>query len=749
MTIRLQALLLCFLSTLYACGGDGGRHANNGSKPDPADQESKKFTVSGSVIKGVIKNADVTLYGKNGEEWMELASTSTDNDGLFSLDYSSNKESIAYKATVTSKGKDETQMVCDLYNGCGTYPIASLDLDTNQDGIINFGESFYVDEYFSMTAVWLKDENNKDYDITITPLTSAAAELSLGQGDTLEAIAAGNQFVKQWAMLDGELPFIPSMDLTSLDEVEDTLGLDMEQLKHAVISASIGQSQQDVSVALDQFKHAFQNCQVSLSTYDFYSMFFRSNAFLNRLGALHELPSNQLEKMASDFGSMFFSSYDNQYTSDDACQLYEVPGTELERVKAMVSDIRTLGNVIKENQENWQVDLEAYGQELQTAQELAQEPIASLSESLSKLAARLSQYQDNGHDWTSTPITLPDLTVNPTYEENDHGGELTDQSLNLVVHFIDGENEIDLTIDLDHENNPFRGTIADPTPINEYSMVFDGTAKSQGIEIELMDSEIKLADFGGENFPWFEDANVDLNVEEYNYFYGNLKRVGLLLNLAVNQELSSTSISNWEGGLLLFGIASTYEDELSVDNFYLSIQNLNLRATSINGDDTLQAMLNSSEFNLSRDLYQSYYYEYERIYYGGLARVEVFLDSEALPNFSVAAEFDVDGMEYNRECISYWWCSSSSESELEAIPHQAELTFSFNGHYLKIINPEDSIFHLDNQHGSRLTMNLDGEKEIGYLGLNYSDSPIYGVVSKTSDDVYIVRYSDGEFESLY
>lgn len=759
MSSLFKILLFCFLSTLYACGGGNGRDKNDHVEtPEPSQQTSKKFTVSGSAIKGVIKNAEVTLFGKSGdsandegegsEEWVELASVSTDSNGHFAMDYSSNKEAAAYKVVVTSKGDQETQMVCDFYNGCGSYSITSLELDENQDGIINFGESFYVDEFFSMSAVWLKAENNKDNEITVSPLTSAAAQLALGQGDTMDAIAAGNQFVKQWAKLDGELPFIPSLDLTSLDEVEDTLSLDMEQIKHAVLSASIGQSQQDVSVALDRFEEAFQNCEVSLGSYDFYGMLFRSNAFLDTLGTLHSLPSNQLEKMSNEFGSIFFSAYNNQNTPVEGCQLYQVPGTELDRVKEMVSDIRTLGNVIKENKESWKIDVDAYHDKLLIAQDLVQEPLLSLSESLSKLAMRLSEYQDAGHDWTSTPIVLADLTVTPTYEEQSLGGEVTDQALTLLVHFVDGENEVDLNINLSHDNELFRGTIDNPQPLDEYSMFFNGTAKGEGIEIKLSDSEIKLADFGGEAFPWFEESGIELNLENDDVYFNDAKRVGLLLNLSVNQSLDASNVEDWQGMVLLFGTVSGYGNDLTSDQFTLALQNLNIKANSIDGNSTLQAILTSSDFDLERYYYEGSYYETKRTIYDGLVKAEIFINKEDLPNFSVAAEFQVAGMEYSRNC-KYWWCDEYDESEFDALMKKAEVTFSFNEHYLKIINPEGSIFHLENQHGSRLTMNLDEKKDVGYLGLNYSDSPIYGVVSKTNDDVYIVRYSDGEFESLY
>lgn len=111
---RISALAVAITATvgLAGCGGGGG---SSSSTPDTPAQQ----TVTGSAVKGVIRNATVTawLLDENGDRASQIATTTTNNQGAYSLPLGSDNRGALIEIEISPNS--ETRMVCDA-SACGT-----------------------------------------------------------------------------------------------------------------------------------------------------------------------------------------------------------------------------------------------------------------------------------------------------------------------------------------------------------------------------------------------------------------------------------------------------------------------------------------------------------------------------------------------------------------------------------------------------------------------------------------------------
>ncbi|WP_017446767.1 hypothetical protein [Gayadomonas joobiniege] len=129
-----SAISIAMLSSLAACGGGGsegsGESDGGGSQPPV----SGEIIISGTVTKGILKDADVVAYKLSGNQWVELSaseikedSITTDENGFYQFTLVNYTGPVKIELVAT----DSTQMQCDAPSGClETAFGADLDLQT-------------------------------------------------------------------------------------------------------------------------------------------------------------------------------------------------------------------------------------------------------------------------------------------------------------------------------------------------------------------------------------------------------------------------------------------------------------------------------------------------------------------------------------------------------------------------------------------------------------------------------------------
>ncbi len=230
---RKPASLIMAVATasLLLAGCSGGGTEGQSSLPTSPRAES---TLSGSAIKGVIRNGLVAAYPvENVNGVLERSATAlsssvrTNASGAYSLtvDGELNNQTLIVEVTADS----QTQMMCDATDGCGD------DSDSNP---ILFGQWFDLNEDFSLTGLVTGVDTGESVNAHLSPLTHmvvARASAAL-EGLSTENISAAMQYVESQFDLDaGSITLAPA-DITSLQSMA---GLTKAQLESGIVSAAI------------------------------------------------------------------------------------------------------------------------------------------------------------------------------------------------------------------------------------------------------------------------------------------------------------------------------------------------------------------------------------------------------------------------------------------------------------------------------------------------------------------------------
>lgn len=202
-------------------------------------QDLGSVVLSGKAIKGVIGNANVSVYViKNGEIDSELLATAhTDSLGEFSVKIPrKHARRLLYLELTTSNSElSPTIMTCDAFSGCG---------EINGE-IINFGDSFPLKPDFLLRNI-VKLEGHEEFMPThFSPLRHmVVAQIeSTSEGFTWSNVDSAGIQVAQLFSLETPIHELTPVNLTSDDE-ELYLASD-EEIIAAIIDASflnIGES---------------------------------------------------------------------------------------------------------------------------------------------------------------------------------------------------------------------------------------------------------------------------------------------------------------------------------------------------------------------------------------------------------------------------------------------------------------------------------------------------------------------------
>lgn len=259
-----QLTVLAMVSLLSACGG-GGSSSGSSHEANPASSV-QKATVKGTVSKGVIRNGVVTIYAiENGTATIQLASTTTNENGQFSALISNYDGPVYVEVTASSSGTP-TRMICDAAAGCGSFADGDA-LDTNSNGVIDFGESFDVSQDFLLTTSLPSSQLNAQTSVsTLTHLaTQLAAQYPQGLNDISIAVAMSQ--VQNLFGLEGNLLTLNAIDITNPTALA---GASSSELRYALLSSAIMGLTNDIafSSTLSALTSSFQSNNGQLTQRD-------------------------------------------------------------------------------------------------------------------------------------------------------------------------------------------------------------------------------------------------------------------------------------------------------------------------------------------------------------------------------------------------------------------------------------------------------------------------------------------------
>ena len=212
------------LAALTACGGSSSSDGIDEILGD--DFSDTALTLSGRVIKGVLENANVSIYHViNGEiSQIPVKSSITDINGsyeiitpggaMFEISDTNGFSGIIYvEATPSNDPLQPTLMTCDAISGCGV----------KNDIVINFGDTFPVNKDFKLRGYAIVDLKSTHSSTQLTPwshIVVAYAE-NLPGGLTISNINQANTFFSELFLFTQSVNTINAIDLTVINEIDE------------------------------------------------------------------------------------------------------------------------------------------------------------------------------------------------------------------------------------------------------------------------------------------------------------------------------------------------------------------------------------------------------------------------------------------------------------------------------------------------------------------------------------------------
>jgi hypothetical protein len=188
--------------------------------------DNKSTTLKGVVSKGLVAHAQVDIYQIENKTLQNapFISTQTDETGNFHIALKDVPQ-VVY-ITVTGMKDASTLAQCDLLE-CGT--ATRSELDSNNNGVTDFGEWQSVPEEFQLTA-WISNWNGND-PISVNPFTHALAR-------TFSTPPSAKELEAAYVSLQERFSLSQRADLITVVDVTGT-ELDTQQLQDQLMSASL------------------------------------------------------------------------------------------------------------------------------------------------------------------------------------------------------------------------------------------------------------------------------------------------------------------------------------------------------------------------------------------------------------------------------------------------------------------------------------------------------------------------------
>jgi hypothetical protein len=241
------ALSLAIASSIALVGCSGSSSSGGG---DPVTMNPSTQSVSGTAVKGVLKNARVTIYelDDSGERIGEVGAATTNDDGEYEADLNDSYQGGLLEIEVTSV-PGQTRMVCDA-SACGS---------------VEKGQDFEVPDGFKLSAIAAKDEGSDKVSAPVTAWSTMATNRAKAKAATDGNIAAASKEAnfKVQQVVGFDPSKVVAKDVNKLD------GASSDEQQAAVMNAVVAEivfsggdsstSSDDYIAKLDKFTRAIES----------------------------------------------------------------------------------------------------------------------------------------------------------------------------------------------------------------------------------------------------------------------------------------------------------------------------------------------------------------------------------------------------------------------------------------------------------------------------------------------------------
>ncbi len=329
----------------------------------PPSSGVNNVTLGGTAVKGIISLGNVVAEELNadGTVLAQVGSATTGADGRYSLTVSSAYLGGPIKVTVSAD--ENTQMKCDVVEGCGAR-VDGLE-DILNPTAVDFGE-WYKPGDLNMMALVAEAAANHTVKVNITPYTDLAANYALAathSGIASRALDTGSLTSGGIYNANSEVSDLLNLDILNTQPVDITdisavIGGDPTEVVYAAVSAAVLRSNEtagtvgspDVNAALGDLSNSFNGGTIVAG--DMQDIIDGASSVLDQVGGIGNIAdiSGILAALQADIDAA--NGGNDGGNGNDGGIIDPAPSdtadaTELVKVKAFVGDVRTWGTVIK------------------------------------------------------------------------------------------------------------------------------------------------------------------------------------------------------------------------------------------------------------------------------------------------------------------------------------------------------------------------------------------------------------------
>lgn len=484
-----------------------------GDKKESELQGEKDLVISGSAMKGVVKNARVAIYGFNSDE--PITQTRTDQKGHYRLTVPAQLRGQPIIVSVRPDGSGST-MTCDLDLGC---------MDA-----VAFGDDMPLsaDSGFELKAVVGDLVDNTVVNVTV--LTDVATEYVLAQraGVGSQQLAelitqADSQLVNRFG-LAGELNSIAVVDITDAEALQQALAAgDMTAIEYAIIGPAIvdavGRDHNRVDVdivhSLNSFKSAYAleglaDISSNMSKTDMVDVWSSAVRLLDRVVEHHGAGIEALDDVYSRF--MVNRDLVANEDRDRFHHGHSSPSAHLkplDKVKAMVASIRdmelSLGDSSLTGGKSLETLAEEFKDQVEAASLASSDEAVRVAKAVARVGAAIVQ-ADNARaeanpvdDW----VTDDGITVHYRGDET-HAAYQVSESIMVIHKGVIERVQVDLSASYgwsERELGSYSGNHSGRAVFN-----IAGVAQSDAVRLTIHDSSTLAA-----RSRWHTDSSGNLD----------------------------------------------------------------------------------------------------------------------------------------------------------------------------------------------------------------------------------------------
>ena len=362
------------------------------SSSDPEVIQASK--VSGSVAKGIVKQGIVNAYAMNadGTHGADAVGTAvTDDKGLYSLTLNDSYDGTSPLLIELTAG-DDTTMVCDSRDGCGTGKAFGDDIPLVGTG-------------FKLTAISAAASDGATVNASITPFTSMAASNVIAGGAVSDSsVSAANSEISQIVGVN-----IATTNPVNIDG--DLASGDADQQQYTIMLAALakqaftdtnadGVDVADVIANLTAFNTDASDDDIGstggLSLTELYD-----DVALEVTAA-----GDDLNAEAKDSTTSFANTLGAVVTSNGGTLTPEATtgqnATEVAQAKTFVSEVRTWANALESLETPTDVFLEEAGTITDTLDSISQAVLEIFAMAVAAVANEVGEAEDNNRDVASS-----------------------------------------------------------------------------------------------------------------------------------------------------------------------------------------------------------------------------------------------------------------------------------------------------------------------------------------------------------